>query len=386
MILFSASRAPLAAIFLTALVACSGKSASTVTNSSTSSSSSSSSGSGGSGGSQGSGGSCPAYEHLADGGACDTTLTWQSAGTINPARHHHVTFVAETKAGPFLYVAGGYTGSAFLTAVSRAAIQANGSLGSWQSQTALPSGLAGHMIVYGAGHAVVMGGLTATGEVADVLSAPIDDTGAVGAWAPQAMLPVVRMHGAAALSGSNVYVVGGLGASMTAIANVERATLGADGSIASWEELAALPGPRSHHAMVIAGSTLYVIGGLQGDPAGTYTDYLDVLAAPIQADGTLGTWTTAGTLPVGIDTASAVVTDGDIYVIGGVEGDAYVNHVRRAPILPDHTLGAWQSSAPLPKGRGHVHQTPLYQGNVYSVGGSIANLVAIPDVFRGTFK
>jgi hypothetical protein len=231
-----------------------------------------------------------------------------------------------------------------------------------------------------------MGGETAAGEIADVVSAPIDDTGAVGAWAPQAMLPIVRMHGAAALSGSNVYVVGGLDATSTAIANVERATLGADGSIASWEELPALPGPRSHHAMVIAGSTLYVIGGLQGDPAATNTDYLDVLAATIEADGTLGPWTTAGTLPVGIDTASAIVMGGYVYVIGGVEGDAYVNHVRRALIRPDQSLAAWESSPPLPKGRGHVHQTPLYQGNVYSVGGSIANLVAIPDVFRGTFQ
>ena len=303
-----------------------------------------------------------------------------------PARHHHVTFIAEPKAGPFLYVAGGFNGTDFLTNVDRVAIQPDGSLGTWQSQTALPSPRAGHMIVYGAGHAIVLGGMTSTGEIADVLSAPIDDTGTVGAWAPQTPLPIVRMHGSAALNGSTIYVVGGLGADGSAIANVERGTLNPDGTVTAWEELAPLPGRRSHHALVLYNDYIYVLGGLVGDPNGAFTDYTDVLSTAIASDGTLGPWTTVASLVTANDTASADVHAGWLYLVGGLEGDAYVDHVRRSPVLANHTLGPWESSAPLPVGRGHVHQTPIYQSRMYSVGGSIANLVAIPDVFVGTFQ
>src|SRR5262249_19063735 len=131
---------------------------------------------------------------------------------------------------------------------------------------------------------------------------------------------------------------------------------------------------------------VYLLGGLKGDPAGAYTDYKDVLRAQIQADGKLGAWETIADIPKRNDTASAVVHDGFLYLVGGIEGAIYVDHVRRGRGMEDHSLGGWEDSAPLPKGRGHVHQTPVYGKWMYSVGGSITNLVPIPDVFRGTFQ
>jgi hypothetical protein len=167
---------------------------------------------------------------------------------------------------------------------------------------------------------------------------------------------------------------------------VERATLNADGSVSGWEELAPLPAPRSHQGTALYDGYVYLTGGLDGNPAGTYKDYEDALRAPVNADGTLGPWETLGTLPSTLDTQSSFVHNGYLYMVGGIEFINYVDHVRRAQILPDHGLGPWEDSAPLPKGRGHVHQTPVYGKWVYSVGGSIQNLVAIPDVFRGTFQ
>jgi hypothetical protein len=241
------------------------------------------------------------------------------------------------------------------------------------------------MTVTGQGYVVSLGGFSGGKHVAEVLSAPVDDGGAIGAWTAQAPLPVPRMHGAALIDGDTIYVFGGLG-TKDAVANVERATLAADGTIAAWEELDPLPGPRSHQAAVAFDGYVYLAGGLSGDPAGAYTDYTDVLRAPIQADGKLGAWESIAMLPKRVDTASAVVHDGFLYLVGGIEGISYVDHVRRAPILDDHGLGPWEDSPPLPKGRGHVHQTPVYGKWMYSVGGSITNLVPIPDVFRGTFQ
>jgi hypothetical protein len=241
------------------------------------------------------------------------------------------------------------------------------------------------MTVVAHDHAIVIGGVGTVSELKDVYSAPLDAMGVIGAWVQQPDLPIKRMHGAAVVVGDTVYVVGGL-ANGTAITNVERGHLGTDGSVMSWDELTPLPAPRSHHALAESGGYLYALGGLQGEPAGTYTDYKDVLRSEIQPDGTIGAWETLTTLPTRDDTASTFVHDGYVYLVGGIIGVEYVAFVRRAQVLPDHSLGPWEDSPQLPKGRGHVHQTPLYKQWSYSIGGSIDNLVPIPDVFRGTFQ
>src|SRR5437867_298499 len=105
------------------VAACSGtESASGNTATSTATTSSGSSGSGGAGG--GAGG-CPDGTHVASGG-CDATLAWDAAATIDAARHHHVSFVRESAAGPYLYVVGGFDGTKVLKDATRAPIQGDG--------------------------------------------------------------------------------------------------------------------------------------------------------------------------------------------------------------------------------------------------------------------
>jgi hypothetical protein len=180
-------------------------------------------------------------------------------------------------------------------------------------------------------------------------------------------------------------VTGGL-AERTSVADVAAARLTADGAPEAWVELAALPAPRSHHASFVHDGALWVVAGLNGNPAGAHEQLRDILRAPIQADGTLGDWTTAGRLDSAYATHSAFVRDGWLYVVGGVENNArFVPTVQRAPIRAGGTLGFFEHAAPLPVGRAHVHQTPLRGDRVYSVGGS-ANRRLMTGVHIGTFK
>jgi hypothetical protein len=78
-------------------------------------------------------------------------------------------------------------------------------------------------------------------------------------------------------------------------------------------------------------------------------------------------------MPHAYATHSAFVYRAALWVVGGVEDNARFSElVWRAPLGRDGTLGAWsQVAQPLPFGRGHVHQTPVIGGRVYSIGGRL---------------
>jgi hypothetical protein len=131
---------------------------------------------------------------------------------------------------------------------------------------------------------------------------------------------------------------------------------------------------------------VYVVAGLNGNPAGEHQQLRDILRAPILADGTLGRWSEAGHLDSAYATHAAFVRDGWVYVVGGVESNArFVGTVQRAPIRPDGGLGPFEPSVPLPVRRGHVHQTPLWKDWVYSVGGSASRRL-VTAVHIGSFR
>jgi hypothetical protein len=58
-----------------------------------------------------------------------------------------------------------------------------------------------------------------------------------------------------------------------------------------------------------------------------------VYTAPINSDGSLGTWTTGTSLPGVLSESQAIVTKNRVYLLGGHNGSAYVSTVYTAPIL-----------------------------------------------------
>ena len=137
-----------------------------------------------------------------------------------------------------------------------------------------------------------------------------------------------------------------------------------------------LPDTRAHHAMAEADPTnslvavtarvIYVIGGqkLSTDaPGGTNTVFM---ASVDPTAGTVGTWQAlSSTLPQSLVGLSATAYNGYLYVAGGLNTNgAPQSTVYSAPINADGTLGSWtMSQNPLP--------TATAFGSMFAFGGKL---------------
>ena len=312
-----------------------------------------------------------------DGAACVATLSgWEDAPKLTFARDHHVTFVAETDAGPALYALAGTSksGEANVT-VERAWIADDGSLSDWETLESLPGGRIGCGLAQQGNTVVMAGGLLpeSTSTAATwVITVNPDGTLFVD---DGTSLHTSRYHVALVLSHGFIYATGGMEqtsgdvAGQTVLSSVERAPF--DGvTLGKWEELGDLPEPTTHHGFVVREDALYVIGGGDGRKARD-----TMLRADIAADGSLGAWAEAGTLPEGRATSAASVFLDQLYVIAGMKTltGKEVDTVLRADFGDDGSVGAFEELPPLPKARAHSHQTPFYNGAIYSVAGSIVH-------------
>ncbi|HVY44478.1 MAG TPA: hypothetical protein VHB21_01315, partial [Minicystis sp.] len=338
-------------------------------------------------------GGCPAGSHAA-GGGCAATLTKWTAGPLLPsARDHHVTFVATTPSGSFLYVAGGTNGFSIFDDVMRAPVQAGGALGGFETTPhALPEGAAGQGLAQLGNAVVLAGGLVVNGSAAvsskDAFVGLVADDGSV-AFTKGPSLAADRYHVSLSEDRGYVYAIGGLrqafvsGQYQQSVSDaVERAPF--DGKkLGAWEALAPLPHALTHQAAVVRDHAIYLVGGLS-----TGLDALpDILRADVHADGGLGDFKPAGKLPEGRGTSSAFVFLDQLYVLCGatLAQGGEVATVLRAPFLADGSVGTFEELPPVPKPRAHVHQTPLLDGIVYSAGGSAAGAFE-SDVFLGHFE
>jgi hypothetical protein len=332
---------------------------------------------GGDAGGGGTGGGCT--EGSPDeGGACVTALgAWQPAPSLAHARDHHATFVAESEAGPHLYVLGGVVDmEAPVPEIERAPILEDGSLGSFETIGALTT--LGPGVAQAGSRVLIAGGIRSNaGPSAQTDLGTVQADGSIS-FEDGPPLSSPRFHVALATASDHVYVVGGIQADGTSQASVERATFTQAG-LGSWELDTPLPEPRSHHALVAHDGALYVIGGLNrfdGDPF-PYEDanFSDVLRSEIGADGSLGSWTVVGQLPSPLAVHAAFAHDGALYLTFGLEGTSdtgdFIGRVQRAPLNADGTVGTFESLPDeLPIARAHTHQAPLFEGVVYSAGGA----------------
>jgi N-acetylneuraminic acid mutarotase len=281
--------------------------------------------------------------------------------------------------------------SSFLKSVERAEILADGTIALWEPMPPLPAVMAGHAVAVSGRTVVVTGGYRSGGLLSvKTHVAQIDENGNFTDWVDGPDLSVEHFHHASVATRGSVYVVGGLtGNNSDNTPVVERAIVKEDGTLGAWETLAPLPLKRSHHAMLAIGDYLYVIGGMSGHPAFEHENLKSVLRAKLLADGTIEAWETIGELPVPLGTHAALFHLGNIYLIGGVEGDSAnevnTEKVWRAPVLEDGMLGEWVEDLPLPAPRAHAHHAPFVNGRVYLVGGAL-NHLSKGDVFVGTFE
>ncbi len=209
----------------------------------------------------------------------------------------------------------------------------------------------------------------------------------VGAWASTtAISPYIKWGHASVAYNGYLYLIGGIeyiSFTQKYSSRILAAPLQAVGQVGAWTTAGSIPEPvtpgtgRDGLTAVAYNGYLYVIGGHNYTSQNNY--WAEVFVAPINADGTLGAWVTTTSLPTGRSGHASFVYNGFLYVLGGQGSAGLLADVQMAPIKGDGTLGAWTAQASLPTARSG-HAVVVSNGSVYVIGGSVFGGVMLSDV------
>ncbi|HOU91646.1 MAG TPA: hypothetical protein PLU22_11415, partial [Polyangiaceae bacterium] len=190
----------------------------------------------------------------------------------------------------------------------------------------------------------------------------------IDAWIETASFDTGRFNLGVAVHDRHLYLVGGANQGLfgrEVLADVQVATLNGDGTVGAWVNATALPAPVVDAAVFAYDGFLFVTGG-EVDADGTQTDA--VWSAPLGADGAVGAWSSATSLPEPRDGASAVVYHDVVYLVGGRGASGVADQVHRARLGPGGAIGPWEATSPLL--REHVDLGVAVVGEqLYALGG-----------------
>lgn len=266
---------------------------------------------------------------------------WLSTNSLPQALSGHKT--ARWK--NYVFLSGGYNGSAYTSAVYRATMQAGGN-STWTALTELPVALRNHAMVASAEHLYVIGGRTDGNPFNTVYYAKINTDGSIGAWTESAVhLPVPLWGHTASYANGYIYIVGGTSSSSenTALNTVYYAKIiNINGEIGAMTSTSTLPAALNGHSMVSYGNKLIVMGGYNNSgvkQSSVYYSSLDI-------NGSCSSWSTATALALAISNHASTCYNGLITVIGGETGGGLSDQVHYANIDNLPAL-AWTTSADL---------------------------------------
>jgi len=194
--------------------------------------------------------------------------------------------------------------------------------------------------------AITIGGyvylIGASPALAAVERATINADGTLGGFADTTTpLAVPRLAPALVVIGDWLYVIGGADTSRTGLTATERAAIAPDGSLGAFATVdeSTLGTGRFEFTLTVVGDFLYAIGGQIID--NQYTNSIE--RAPIGADGSVGAFTSVADRALVVargDHAAAVLGD-TLYIVGGNDRNGGLTSVERAPVGGDGELGAF---------------------------------------------
>jgi non-specific serine/threonine protein kinase len=183
------------------------------------------------------------------------------------------------------------------------------------------------------------------------------------AWSRAPSLPRPSAAPGSAMIGSRLYVAGGTPISSFAPDILDRQPLGNleayDFRTGRWTELAPMPTPRHHVALVALGGKLYAIGGrAQGDFSSPAVE---------RYDPRTDTWTELRQMPQGVGGPAATSAGGRIIVAGG--GDDAERWISPASWSYEPARDRWTRLADLREPR-HGAALVAAAGRAYLLGGA----------------
>jgi parallel beta-helix repeat protein len=281
-----------------------------------------------------------------------------------------------------LYVSGGSAGGT-LSECYMALINPDGTIGSWTYLGPVLGGLEGHGQDVWNGRLYTTGGYTnGVGYLNQVLMDPLNSDGTVTSWNSVTSLPAKRGRPAMSAWNGRLYVAGGIDGSGYDTSSVWKSDVNADGTLGSWSSLTGLPSAVDEHCMDVWNGRLYVTGGYKF--TGTNTWFSTVESALINSNGTIGAWSQYTAMPAQREKHAMSIWNGNIYVSGGWDNTWMpVNTVWKAPIISDGTVGTWSTLTALPAVCSD-HAMCAWNGKLYISGG--VTTVASNEIWMATIN
>lgn len=255
------------------------------------------------------------------------------------------------------------------------------------------------------GYVYIAGGRTSTPSVLnDVQYAAIQSDGTLGTWQTSATsFPIARRDLGMGVNNGYIYIYGGCQQAALACPTAQMlgdtyyAVLNADGTIGQWQQTLQYnynSGGTDYNPRVPGGTTfysnhLYFIGGCYVEAAstgnhctsslvGTFITSIDSVGRFDKGIATAGSPPYTGTSTVARMGAKAVALNGYMYYIGGCSAagcDTYDSTVEYAAINADGSLGNFSTTTALSAGSGNSagrmgHTLAAYNNKIYVIGGT----------------
>lgn len=278
--------------------------------------------------------------------------SWATAGTLPFNTYDSHVFVTKNR----VYVAGGISGYPTRAAtVYTAPINSDGTLGSWTTGPSLPEPISEGFTLFTKEKVHLLGGYNGSEYLNTIYTAPINADGTIGGWSLTGFLPVAANELSAVVIKDYVYVM--------LFGVLHRATIQADGSFSEWSSRTVYH--ENYHArLAVTGNYIHFI----------LVD--NILTAPIDSSGHIGTLTLSGTTPARRREYSLYVTRNSLFIIGGRNhSDPPQASVYRCAVNADGTLGAWSTVTSLPTGLSYssffATKNSVYLVAAYNSGGPV---------------
>ncbi|HWT55968.1 MAG TPA: hypothetical protein VN031_02970 [Candidatus Microsaccharimonas sp.] len=329
------------------------------------------------------------------GGGADGT--WTAGTSMNSA----IWAQPLVAANGFLYSLGGCksfvvllsTCNGISNASQYAPINADGSLGSWQTGTTLHDSVFGEGAVAANGYIYVMGGCPSTNSTC---AAPLNTAysalictgsnttggctgastpGTFGTWNTLATFTTARWGVGVVISNGYIYLAGGTSGGASNILNdVQSAQILPNGGLGSWGSAGSgstFTTARYNLSLAAYGDYLYL-----GSGNGSGGKLGDVQYAAVQANGALGGWQGTTNMSM-IGSSSLTGYGGYLYAYGN--GATSTNQLQYAPIFANGTLGDWITTPGYSAGTLEYSTVTAYDGFIYKVGGADSSVTSKAD-------
>lgn len=248
--------------------------------------------------------------------------TWSLVGTI-PVSLNSFELVMNVNN---VYLIGGSNNGTDVSTIYRTTVNPDGTLNNWSLVGNLPYTLSSMSAFVSRNLLTIIGGSSGGVVSGSVIQTQINADGTLGIWNTCPDLTGKRCKAALFSNGLYVYLAGGQDDRSAAVSSVLRAPINADGTIGAWTAISqSLPTATQDISVFCTSGKVHLIGGGTARAGATRNR---IYNATLNSDGTIGSWVTATNYPDQIRCTQIFITGTRIYTVGGYKSSTPSNAVR----------------------------------------------------------